>query len=156
MDRKNNTETIKNLDAQLSAILKDHITKVLAELADKLLEYAQSRHKFKNQTFNLEDSFGYAIYYNGNMLKKTLSSPKATTSKKYNGQDWRGRDAANKLLDEYKAPDGYSLVVVAGMFYAEWVERIHNLDVLSGSYNLAQSEVESLFKSIPVTVNYKA
>lgn len=126
---------------------------ILTRLANTVLNYAQTRHTFKNQTFNLEDSYGYAIYYNGDIVKKTLSESMANKPKIHDFEVWNGRDAANSFLDRYPAQDGYTLVVVAGMFYAEWVEKIHRLDVLTGSFNLAQTEIEKLFKQIP-EMNY--
>lgn len=134
-------------------IMQNDAINILTRLANTVLNYAQTRHTFKNQTFNLEDSYGYAIYYNGNIVKKTLSESMASRPKVHNFEVWRGREAANALLDRYPAEEGYTLVVVAGMFYAEWLEKIHRLDVLTGSFNLAQTEIEKLFKQIP-EMNY--
>lgn len=134
-------------------IMHNDAINILTRLANTVLNYAQTRHTFKNQTFNLEDSYGYAIYYNGDIVNKTLSESMSSKPKIHNFEVWNGRDAANAFLDRYPAEDGYTLVVVAGMFYAEWVEKIHRLDVLTGSFNLAQTEIEKLFKQIP-EMNY--
>lgn len=130
-------------------IMRDNCIEILSKLATVLLNYAQTRHTFKNQTFNLEDSYGYAIYYNGSIVKKTLSSPKSTQPKIHDFESWSGVAAASAFLDRFPAEDGYTLVVVAGMYYALWVEKIHKLDVLTGSFNLAQTEIEKLFKEMP-------
>ncbi len=134
-------------------IMHNDAINILTRLANTVLNYAQTRHTFKNQTFNLEDSYGYAIYYNGSIVKKTLSESKANKPKVHDYEVWSGRESANAFLDRYPAESGYTLVVVAGMFYAEWVEKIYRLDVLTGSFNLAHAEIEKLFKEIP-EMNY--
>lgn len=153
--RSNNTDVIASFAMKADEIMRNNMISTLTRLADVLLDYAQTRHTFKNQTFNLEDSYGYAIYYNGSIVKKTLSDQKASKPKIHDFDSWNGRNAANAFLDRYPAAteSGYTLVVVAGMFYAEWVEKIHRLDVLTGSFNLAQTEIEKLFKQIP-EMNY--
>lgn len=151
--RSNNTDIIASFAMKAEEIMHNDAINILTKLANTVLNYAQTRHTFKNQTFNLEDSYGYAIYYNGSIVKKTLSDSMATKPKIYDFEVWSGRDAANAFLDRYPAEDGYTLVVVAGMFYAAWVEKIHRLDVLTGSFNLAQTEIEKLFKQIP-EMNY--
>lgn len=151
--RSNNTDIIASFSIKAEEIMHNDAINILTRLANTVLNYAQTRHTFKNQTFNLEDSYGYAIYYNGDIVKKTLSESMANKPKIHDFEVWNGRDAANSFLDRYPAQDGYTLVVVAGMFYAEWVEKIHRLDVLTGSFNLAQTEIEKLFKQIP-EMNY--
>lgn len=147
--RNNNTAIIESFAMQAEEIMHNDCINILTKLADTVLDYAQTRHTFKNQTFNLEDSYGYAIYYNGSIVKKTLSSSKANQPKIHDFKSWSGVDAASAFLDRYPAEDGYSLVLVAGMYYALWVEKIHKLDVLTGSFNIAQTEIEKIFKEIP-------
>lgn len=149
--RNNNTEVIASFTMQVEEIMHNDCIKILTNLADTVLDYAQTRHTFKNQTFNLEDSYGYAIYHNSNIVKKTLSDPKAREPKIHDFEAWSGKEAASYFLDSYPAGNGYSLIVVAGMYYALWVEKIHKLDVLTGSFNLAESEIEKLFTEIPKT-----
>lgn len=151
--RSNNANIIASFAMKAEEIMQNDAINILTRLANALLNYAQTRHAFKNQTFNLEDSYGYAIYYNGNIVKKTLSESVASKPKIHDFEVWSGKDAASSFIDRYPAEDGYTLVVVAGMFYAEWVEKLHRLDVLTGSFNLAQTEIEKLFKQIP-EMNY--
>lgn len=149
MGSNNNIILIEKFHEVALEAMHDKCMEILMTLGESCLEYARTKHSFKNQTFNLEDSYGYAIYHNGKIEKKVLSNPKATQSKIYDFEPWKGTEAASAFLDRFPAEDGYTLVVVAGMYYALWIEKIHNLDVLSGSFNLVQSEIESLFKKIP-------
>lgn len=123
----------------------------LRKVRDIALEYAQSSHEFKNRTFNLEDSYGAAIYYDGRIIEKTLSNKKATQTVKKGGVQYSGRESAERFLNEFSAGDGYTLVVVAGMFYATWVETIHGLDVLTGSYQTAREKMKTIWKELPKT-----
>lgn len=149
MVSRENSRVIDGMDSIIVNLVKQTMVVNLSKLADELLEYAQERHEFKNRTFNLEDSYGYAIYDDGKVVVKTLSSPKATKSKVINGTSYRGHSVASQFLDEYKPQNGISLVVVAGMYYAADLEDTFGLDVLTGSFNLAMSKVDSVFKEIP-------
>lgn len=60
------------------------IQKLIKDLTDegeKIIIAAYSRKTWQNRTYNLHDSYGSAVYYNGNLLRYTrrflTSSPKA-------------------------------------------------------------------------------
>lgn len=150
--RDNNT-IINKLPDTILLLMDKKVLSSFRTLRDQALEYAQTNHEFKNQTMNLEDSYGAAIYYNGSIIEKTLSSQEATKPKAYKGKVYYGHELAEKFLNDYQAGSGYSLVVVAGAFYAAWVEALHGLDVLTGAYQLTKEEVARIFKSMDTYYN---
>jgi len=150
---RTNLTKINDLPDKVRAIMNNQILAGLRNVREAALKYAQSSHGFKNRTFNLEDSYGAGIYLNGRLIEKTLSSPKATKPIVRNGVSYDGHAAADNFLNTYQSGDGYTLVVVAGMFYATWVENIHGLDVLTGSYETALEQMKLVWKEIRTYYN---
>ena len=84
------------------------------------------------QTGNLVSSVGYAIVNNGQIV--TQSSFNAVSGPQGDGQEGAtaGRAYVKELAMRY--PQGYALILVAGMHYASYVQELHHRDVLiSGS-----------------------
>ena len=110
------------------------------------VSYARTNKVWQNRTGNLNDSFGFAIYYNGAQVFKEVDSNSATVPK----MGKKGHDEAVKFLDSYDAGMGYTLIVVAGMYYAKPLEVNRKYDVLFGSFVNAKEHLE--FK--PINTNY--
>lgn len=151
---RNNQKVIDDSINIIKNIFQNQVMSGLRKLGKEALKYAQDNHGFKNQTMNLEDSYGYAIYYNGSIVEMILSDKKANEPRKYKGETWWGRDAAEAFLRSHQPKDGYSLVVVAGQFYAAWVEAFYSLDVLTGAYQLTEKDFQKVFKNIPADFEY--
>lgn len=106
---------------------------------------ARSNHAYKDQTGNLTSSIGYAIFKDGELwyisdFKERYNSKKKKSIK----GTLEGADFARSLAPEF--PEGITLVVVAGMNYAAYVER-KGLGGMTGAEIQAKAEVEKLFKS---------
>ena len=128
------------------------IEEALHKIGEVGLKAAVQMHEFQNRSFNLEDSYGYAVYKNGAIVgSPVVLNPKATETKKWKGKSYSGHKEAVDFLTEYK-PDnmGWTLVVVAGMFYAAYVERYYNLDVLQSSQLQAEMAAEKFLKGIDI------
>jgi hypothetical protein len=100
------------------------------------------------QTGNLVSSVGYAIVCNGQIV--TMSSFQATAGSKGDGQEGsaKGKAFVKELAMRY--PQGYALILVAGMHYASYVQELYHRDVLvSGSLVAEQlvREMQEKFKS---------
>jgi len=110
------------------------------------VKYAIEHHVFKNRTYNLQDSYGYAIYRNGAMVgDPVILDKKATVAIK----GMYGYDECVKKLNEFKPESSaWTLVVMAGMYYASYVEEYYGLDVLENSYMHAQERANGEFKNI--------
>lgn len=86
---------------------------LLKSLGEELTAYAKDRHNYTDRTGNLTNSMGYAVVRKGGIV--------------YNGgvgTQGEGAEAALTAATKMAAmlPNAYSLVIVAGMSYAAYVE----------------------------------
>lgn len=85
----------------------------LQYLGEQLATYAKDQHNYTDRTGNLTNSIAYAVVKEGKIVS-------------YGGenQPGEGADAALKVATDYAAsvPNTFSLIVVAGMNYAAFVE----------------------------------
>ena len=86
---------------------------MLQYLGEELAKYAKERHNYQDQTGNLTNSIGYAVVRQGKILT-------------YSGENQPGEGAAEglKVAQQMAAtlPNSFSLIIVAGMNYAAYVE----------------------------------
>ena len=85
---------------------------MLSELGESLVKYARERHNYKDRTGNLTNSIGYVVV---NKRKVVSNGGFGNGSGGKNGYSM-----ALKLASD--TPQDYSLIVVAGMNYAAYVE----------------------------------
>lgn len=112
--------------------LKDRYVKQcamkLAEEGGRLVRKAFQTAQFdKNQTQNLADSYGSAVYYNGKMVQGTmyLMTSRAVQGRYnyYRKELEYGRNEIVHYLNNYKPTSkGFELVTAAAMFYAKILE----------------------------------
>lgn len=85
----------------------------LQYLGEQLVTYAKEQHNYTDRTGNLTNSIAYAVVKEGKIVS-------------YGGenQPGEGADTALKVATDYAAsvPNTFSLIVVAGMNYAAYVE----------------------------------
>lgn len=85
----------------------------LQYLGEQLATYAKDQHNYTDRTGNLTNSIAYAVVKEGKIVS-------------YGGenQPGEGADTALKVATDYAAsvPNTFSLIVVAGMNYAAFVE----------------------------------
>ena len=85
----------------------------LQMLGEELAKYAKDQHNYQDQTGNLTNSIGYAVVRQGKILT-------------YGGENQPGEGAAEglKVAQQMAAtlPNSFSLIIVAGMNYAAYVE----------------------------------
>ena len=110
----------------------------LTYYGERVIQEAYNTRDFTNRTYNLRDSYGSAVYYDGKMVNgtlRTLGNPMATEGKKWHGETLHGRkEVTNYLKNEYKPTSkGLSLVVVAAMPYREQLELKYKYRVISGA-----------------------
>lgn len=102
---------------------------------------------WNNRTYNLHDSYGSAVYYNGRLIKKTIRYVGPEQAKSGLNKEWvwtkgrsmqdfrgerrlpgdevqmRGRDEVMDFFSQYTPQGrGLELVIVAAMFYASYLE----------------------------------
>lgn len=86
---------------------------LLQYMGEELTRYAREQHNYTDQTGNLTNSIGYAVVRNGKIVN-------------YGGEIKSGDGAAEGLKMAQKmaanASSSFSLLIVAGMNYAAYVE----------------------------------
>ena len=98
---------------------------------EQFIADARSIRTYQDQTGNLRSSIGYALFKDGQMLERSFPGGDVTGS---------GGTLAKWVANSYKR--GYLLVVVAGMFYAQYVEA-KSYDVLTGSSYAAETNIKT-------------
>lgn len=85
----------------------------LQYLGEELAKYAKEQHNYTDQTGNLTNSIGYAVVAKGKIVN-------------YGGEIQPGEGAEQGLMVATKMaaelPQSFSLIIVAGMNYAAYVE----------------------------------
>jgi hypothetical protein len=102
---------------------------------------------YKVRTANLVSSIGFALAYNGKVI--SISDFEAVQ-----GEDGtpgtegseKGKAYAKQLV--MQCPQGYALILVAGMHYASYVQELHNRDVLVSGQLLAESLLRNMQRII--------
>ena len=94
------------------------------------------------QTGNLVSSVGYAVVYDGQVVN--TSSFEAVSGPQGDGADGaaKGRAYVKELAMRY--PQGYALILVAGMHYASYVQELYHRDVLVSGSLVAEQLVNEL------------
>ena len=93
----------------------------LADDGEKAIREAYEGREFTNRTYNLHDSYGSAVYYNGTLVKGSIRYVGAEMAE----EDERyGRNEVNDFFSNYRPKNrkGIDLVIVAAMFYADILE----------------------------------
>ena len=119
----------------------DQIIMNLQYVGEACITEARDRGSYQDQTGNLRSSIGYVIVKDGQIVSKGLNDE---------AQAENGRKRANSYLDELaaKCENGkITLIVVAGMNYAAYVER-SGYNVLTSAELLAEQLVPQLMKQL--------
>lgn len=146
---KNNNNYVKEFILQSKKNVHDMIVYFLNSVGLHCLAYARDNGLYTDRTGNLRSSVGYIIYYKGDVLEINgfdANENEAEPSLKdgVTGST-SGKDLALSLGDELK--HDYTLVFVAGMFYAEYVEK-KGYDVLIGTQIEAEVFAQQLFNKL--------
>lgn len=111
---------MRDIDAQLAKLkqMDELIMRELAYIGDEAVTLARTQHQYKDQTGCLTSSIGYVIVRDGQVALKSSFEPVKPTGEP-------GSIAGRAYVDELAAkyPTGYTLIIVAGMNYAAYVEK---------------------------------
>lgn len=110
-----------------------------------LVEKAYKTRGFIDRTYNLHDSYGSAVYYNGVLQPNSIYylQEQATEAKKWYGKMLRGRNEIVDFFIEYKGRGkGFDLVLVAAMPYASILE--HGQGTLRGKYQVISGTMSDM------------
>lgn len=131
----------------------DRITKAtiytLSYVGERCRNEQIQKHKYKNQTGNLEASTGYVVLVNGKVANIGGFQPREETGKEGMEGAKKAKDFAKNIARQLSAGmEGYvSLVVVAGMSYARYVSD-KGLDVLDSAALLADKLVPKMLEKL--------
>lgn len=134
----------KEADRIVKAFLDD-----LNYLGLKCVRFVRDRsadESWIDQTGNLRSSIGYIVAKDGKIVDKggfePVNGPMRSSSIEQGSKI--GENYAEELASRY--PEGYALIVVAGMNYAAYVERIESKDVLAKGELFLKREMKNLVK----------
>jgi len=114
------------LDKEGKKRIHEYAIKKLIEAGETYVKNSWANADFLNHTFDLRSSIGYMVLDKGKVISKNFK----TQGDSRNGVR-EGQDVA--ITEGLKASkDDLVLIVVAGMFYAIYVES-HGKDVITGS-----------------------
>lgn len=140
-----NDKVLNDGMARIRQMADDAIVESLDKLAKLSIDNALLNKGYTNRTYNLHDSYGFAIYHNGAIVKKWMNSPEAT---KPDAKGGTGALRGSTFLDNFSSTGNWQLVVVAGEFYADQLQFGYGLDVLSGAYQYSEQNFLNDFKKI--------
>lgn len=150
---------IRNLKKKV----EDEWIRKMAEDCEDLVYTAYMTGTYDEETGNLADSIGAAVYRDGVLLKDTMAyrQPRATKSKEWYSGDWRsGHDEMMRYFRNYKPRTmGLTIVLVAAMPYAEVLEKRKNglqkkYKVITGAYG-ALKALKGKYESDAAKMGYK-
>lgn len=118
----------------------------LQYLGEELAKYAKDHHTYTDQTGNLTNSIGYAVVKQGKIVT-------------YGGETQPGEGAAEglKVAQQMaaKLTNSFSLIIVAGMNYAAYVEA-KGYDVILPAQLKAMSDFTQTIQRLKDLANKKA
>ena len=111
---------------------------LLKYMGEKLAKYAKDSHNYQDQTGNLTNSIGYAVVQNKEIV-------------------YYGAKAMLEAAMKYAAtlPNTFSLIIVAGMNYAAYVEA-KGYNVILPAELKAKSELPAEINKLVMKANKKA
>lgn len=118
----------------------------LQYIGERAVNKARRNHRYKDQTGNLTSSIGYAIFKDGELWKISDFKERYNSKKRKSIKGTlEGANYARSLAPQF--PKGITLVVVAGMNYAAYVES-KGLGGMTGAELQAKAEVNKLLVSL--------
>lgn len=132
-------EALKRIRERYEAFAVESLVAELAEHGERILQECAEEIEYRHQTYNLIDSYGYGVYYNGELKRFGFVTPNQRARER-KGDMLFGRDIIKQYLDDWYIPEGtFDLVVVATMPYAYALEKGtwggKKYRVISGAYD---------------------
>lgn len=121
-------------------------------LGEECVNLAKNLDTYQQQTGNLRNSIGYVVVKHGNVINSKFEVKER--GPKFNSNETPGEVVGENFAKEIAIsyPQGYCLIVVAGMEYASYVENVHGKDVLHPSQVLAKTRINQIAQSLVNTM----
>lgn len=98
---------------------------------------------FNDQTGNLRSSIGYILMYDGEVVTEDFRIAERGNDRTTGVT--KGKDEAERISKE--SPEGWAIILVAGMEYASWVENM-GYDVISGTTLGADKKLQRALNNV--------
>lgn len=146
---KNNRNYIKEFIYQAKEDVHNQIVYFLNSVGLHCLAFARDNGLYTDRTGNLRSSVGYVIFHKGTAIKDGGFNPNENEAQPelkdgITGAN-EGKDYALSLGGDLE--HDYTLIFVAGMFYAEYVEK-KGYDVLIGTQIEAEIYAQQLYNKL--------
>lgn len=142
-----NTKLHSILENFKDGVDKGVIDALKTKACPEIIQLIFEQRSWKDDTYNLRDSFGWGVYYKSKQVAKGYleAVPKATEGDRKRGLS--GREQVDAFLNNYKprTMNDIELVFVAGMYYAgilEW------RDMLLGFLNAEKYAKDNAIEAI--------
>lgn len=154
-------QDIKQAIANIRGIVDNMCEESLLSACPVILKAIFDDRQWDNDTYNLRDSFGYAVYKKGAEIKRGyLGEPSAKEPYKLRGSIrqysvgsdsvW-GRDQVDAFFNSYSSSfSEYEAVFVAGMWYANYLEW---KGLLTGFINADQEAAKQIISAMKLNFN---
>lgn len=115
-------EALKKRLMEKKQAVENVLDQLLAQLGEEAVTFSKDNKGYQDQTANLKNSISFAVFKDGKLLNSFIGN--IPESDKVKG----GQAQVQKALEEYAskpgavAPQGYTVIVVAGMVYGKYVE----------------------------------
>ena len=137
------TENVTPILRTIFTIIHDEVVNALTMLGEECVNNIRNRPaemSWIDQTGNLRSSIGYAVFDDGKKIAESVFQQVKQGSEGVS----EGRKMVNELASLYS--DTFALVVLAGMDYADYVERKDNKYVLASEELRAKKVINSVIK----------
>ena len=141
---------IKELQKRLkekSDSIERKLAMELRQVGEEAVTFSKENKGYHDQTSNLKNSISYALFKDGELIEQHIGKiPKPN-------EDANGQAQVADNLTRYAAqegvvkPQGYTLIVVAGMNYGKYVED-KGYNVLYLTQNYLREELKKVIKGI--------
>lgn len=115
-------EALKQRLMEKKQAVENVLDLLLAQLGEEAVTFSKDNKGYQDQTANLKNSISFAVFKDGKLLNSSIGN--IPEPDKVKG----GQAQVQKALEEYAskpgvvAPQGYTVIVVAGMVYGKYVE----------------------------------
>ena len=144
MIKFDNKKFIQDYIRKYSLTIQKALIRELEIIVAKLENHAKSSAEYEDQTSNLKSSIGGVVLQDGKTVTYVGFKGKAE------GVD-DGTSFINSLIGDYKS--GFTIIIVAGMEYATYVENHHDLNVLKKTELKMQSEMQKMLSKLQNKLN---
>ena len=129
---------------RLAEVVPQAIAEAFRMTLTEIAAEARELNTYQDQTSNLRSSIGYGIYIDGQPFTEEYRNAGSGTTDGSEGQQ-RARETVEEVAAKY--PEGIVGVIVAGEYYALYVES-KGYDVLTGPANHAQEILDRYIKIV--------